>query len=141
MPPTAKITAASIEALLPFLDEFEKSGFEWGTWCFPESEEPGVIVAPYYSSSELVSSFTRTLYKNGWIQPFDWVEWQVHADKFVDAPELVESADLETIRKLFTTHIRCERFCEGHLACMFEKGHIVALLRRLKQISGNSRRS
>lgn len=36
--------------------------------------------------------------------------------------------------KLFTTHIRADRFCEGHLAAMFENGHIVTLLRWLKQL-------
>ena len=47
---------------------------------------------------------------------------------------MVELADSEPILKLLTTHVRKERFCEGHLAAMFEDGHIVALLRRLKVI-------
>ena len=40
------------------------------------------------------------------------------------------SADLLTLRKLLTTHIRADRFTEGHL----ESGHITAILRQLKQI-------
>ena len=32
------------------------------------------------------------------------------------------------------THIHKDRFCEGHLAAMFENGHVVTLLRRLKAI-------
>jgi hypothetical protein len=35
---------------------------------------------------------------------------------------------------LLTTHSRKDRFCEGHLAAMFENGHIVALLRRLREL-------
>jgi len=130
-----RITAANIEALMPFLETFEQSGFSSGTWHFPESDELGNIVAPYYSFSEAVCSFTRTLYDNGWVEPFDWVEWQAEANKYVDSPELIQSADAETIRKLLTTHVRKDRFCEGHLNAMFEKGHICALLQRLKQIS------
>jgi hypothetical protein len=42
--------------------------------------------------------------------------------------------DAETIRKIFTTHAQKERYGAGHLASMFENGHIVALLRRLKEI-------
>ncbi|WP_390621590.1 DUF6508 domain-containing protein [Roseimaritima sediminicola] len=39
-----------------------------------------------------------------------------------------------TIQKLFTTHARKDRFCEGHLASMFENDHIPALLRRLRTL-------
>lgn len=46
----------------------------------------------------------------------------------------IERADATTIQKLFTTHIRADRFCEGHLASLFENGFIVALLQRLKRI-------
>jgi len=37
---------------------------------------------------------------------------------------MLERADLETIRKLLTLHVRKERFCEGHLLGMFESGHL-----------------
>jgi len=56
------------------------------------------------------------------------------AGKYVEHPEMIESADTTAIRKLLTTHVRKDQFCEGHLAAMFENGHIVALLRRLKAI-------
>ena len=49
-------------------------------------------------------------------------------------PEMLEPADLETIRKLLTLHVRKERFCEGHLLGMFESGHLTKLLRRLHAI-------
>lgn len=65
---------------------------------------------------------------------FDWTTWG-NASKFVEAPEHVTVADESTIRKLFTTHLRQERFCEGHLAAMFENGHMVALLQRLRELS------
>ncbi|QDT48935.1 hypothetical protein Pan258_29820 [Symmachiella dynata] len=56
------------------------------------------------------------------------------AREYVNSPGMIESSDVKTIRKLFTTHVRKDRFCEGHLATMFENGHIVALMRRLQQI-------
>ena len=56
------------------------------------------------------------------------------AVEYVDLQEKIDSADVVTLKKLFTTHVRKDRFCEGHLATMFENGHIVALLRRLKEI-------
>jgi hypothetical protein len=56
------------------------------------------------------------------------------AVKYVNDPGQIESVGVEVIRKLVTPHVRQERFCEGHLLAMFKNGHILALLRRLKQI-------
>tara|TARA_B100000949_G_scaffold115339_1_gene101918 strand:+ start:445 stop:720 length:276 start_codon:yes stop_codon:yes gene_type:complete len=77
----------------------------------------------------------QILYANDWVTPeVDWVQWQDVAVEYVDLQEKIDSADVLTLKKLFTTHVRKDRFCEGHLATMFENGHIVALLRRLKEI-------
>ena len=77
----------------------------------------------------------QILYANDWVTPeVDWVQWQDVAVEYVDLQEKIDSADVVTLKKLFTTHVRKDRFCEGHLATMFENGHIVALLRRLKEI-------
>ena len=77
----------------------------------------------------------QILYANDWVTPeAGWVKWQDVAFEYVALPEKINSADVVTIKKLFTTHVRKDRFCEGHLAAMFKNGHIVALLRRLKEI-------
>ena len=77
----------------------------------------------------------QILYANDWVtSEVDWVQWQDVAVEYVDLQEKIDSADVVTLKKLFTTHVRKDRFCEGHLATMFENGHIVALLRRLKEI-------
>jgi Family of unknown function (DUF6508) len=121
-------TKCQIDALLPYLDRFTAEGFSVGTWHSPPEQ------IPWFEFSEPVSEFLQALYDGDWITPFDWGAWQETAREFVEHPRNVESADAETIQKLFTTHVRKERLCEGHLAAMFENGHIVALLRRLKAI-------
>ena len=79
--------------------------------------------------------FYTVLYTNEWVAlPFNWIEWQGVAWEYVGSPEKIKSADVVTIRRLFTAHVRKDRFCEGLLAGMFENGHIVALFRRLKEI-------
>ncbi len=123
-----KITSQQLDAILPFLDRFTAEGFTVGTWHSP----PGQF--PWFEFSQSVSEFQKALYDNGWIKPFDWGKWQDTARQYVEEPEKIESADATTIQKLLTTHARKERFCEGHLAAMFENGHIVALLRRLREI-------
>lgn len=125
------ITAKQIDALLLFLDRFEAVGFSAGSWKMPEGQ------FPWFDFNEVIMEFHQALYDNGWVTPaFDWTEWQESAKKFVDSPKKIERADATTIQKLLTTHSRADRFCEGHLASMFENGHIVALLRRLKVIRG-----
>ena len=123
------VTGRQIDAILPFLEQFEEAGFSDGTW----HNEPGVM--PWFNYDEAVVEFEQILYANDWVTPkVDWVEWQDVAEEYVDSPEKIKSADVVTVQKLFTTHVRKDRFCEGHLASMFENGHIVALLRRLKEI-------
>ena len=112
------VTGKHIDAILPFLEQFEEAG-----------------VMSYFNFNEVVLEFQQILYANDWVTPkVDWVEWQDVAEEYVDSPEKIKSADVVTVQKLFTTHVRKDRFCEGHLASMFENGHIVALLRRLKEI-------
>ena len=62
---------------------------------------------------------------------FDWPEWQATAEEYVARPNLVAQADLETVRRLITTHVRKERFSEGHFGEMVRCGHIRALVKRL----------
>jgi hypothetical protein len=124
-------TIEQIDAILPFLGRFEAAGFKAGSWKMPEGQ------FPWFDFSEVVMDFHQALYDHGWVTPaFEWMEWQGAAKEYVDSPEKVERADAATIQKLLTTHSRADRFCEGHLASMFENGHIVALLRRLGVIRG-----
>jgi hypothetical protein len=125
------VTAKQIDAILPFLERFEAADFSAGSWKTPEGQFPS------FSFEDVVIEFHQALYDNGWVTPaFDWTEWRRSAQAFVDSPKKIERADATTIQKLLTTHVRANRFCEGHLASMFENGHIVALLRRLKTIRG-----
>jgi hypothetical protein len=123
-------TSKQIDAILPFLDAFERMGFRCGEW--PVAPETSVI--PHFEHSDPVEAFIQALYDNRWFTSFHWTKGQEKAAQYVDSPDLLASADAERIRKLLTTHVRKDRFCEGHLASMFENGHIVALLQRLKGI-------
>jgi hypothetical protein len=123
------ITAKQIDSILPFLDRFKAVGFSAGSW----KSHAGVF--PWFDFNEVVSEFLQVLYDNGWVTAaFDWTEWEQFAQEFVDSPKKIEKADARTIQQLLTTHCRTDQFCEGHIASMFENGHIVALLRRLKAI-------
>ncbi len=81
-----------------------------------------------------VMTFFRSFDDSGLFIPFDWGNWQNEAARLCADPSLIQNADLLTIRQLLTTHVRKERFCEGHLAALCASGHIVSVLKRLKQL-------
>jgi hypothetical protein len=128
------ILTKHIDAILPFLEIFEKPGFKCGEWDQPESRESNEFIMLDYQYAPPVEEFVQALYDNDWVEKFDWKKWQDTAVQYVDSPNLLATSDAETIRKLLTTHVRKDRFCEGHVASMCENGHIVAVLRRLKEI-------
>ncbi|MGZ7171622.1 MAG: DUF6508 domain-containing protein [Halobacteriota archaeon] len=128
------ISKANIEAIVRFLPIFTAKDFKFGEWGGGKIAAHHFI-APYFTLSSEASAFYKALYDNGWIIPFDWPSWQEEAVRYVQDQKLLEQADAETLRKLLTTHVRKDRFCEGHLASMFESGHIIAILLRLQKLS------
>jgi hypothetical protein len=91
------------------------------------------LMDPYIYNKE-VNDFVKALYNENMIFSFDWPNWQNEAEKYYRDPELLKYADLQTLRKLLTFHVRKDRFCSGHLLGMIESGHILNILKRLKNI-------
>ena len=119
--------------MLKYLSIFEKEGYSFSTWEGGKTED-GITEFPFCNYSREVNEFQRVLYGESFIINFDWPQWQDKAEQFYSKPELLNTADMLTLQKLLTTHIRKDRFCEGHLACVLKDGHITAILRQLKQI-------
>lgn len=92
------------------------------------------IHSPKPVGGSVIARIEKALYRHGWIDSdFDWEKWD-KAQDYVLSPEKLDTADVDVVRKLFTTHFRKERFCEGHLISTFESGHIANLMRRLKAL-------
>lgn len=128
------ISASTIDAILRFLSLFESPDFQAGRWVEKDPGADGTLFFPFYEYSPDVNEFLGVLNDNGWIVPFDWPAWQEEAAKYIDSSALLATADVETLRRLLTTHARMDRFCEGHFADMIGRGHIVAVLRRLARL-------
>jgi hypothetical protein len=123
-----EIGPQQIDTVLRFLPFFERPEYVFGEWHSPEGQ------IPYYSMSREAKDFVQALYGQQVLFSFDWMSWQEEAERYISAPEALETADLLVLRKLLTTHVRKERFVEGHLASMLECGHITMILRRLRNI-------
>ena len=126
--PIPEIGLQQIDAIIEYLPIFAKQDYQFGRWVEQEGQ------FPYFSFSPEVEEFIDTLHKQGIIIPFDWRSWSAEAERYQRDPAALEAADLMTLRKLLTAHVRADRFMEGHLANVLESGHIIAILRRFKQI-------
>lgn len=117
-----------IDAVLAYLPTFERADF------VPSRIEDSPGVMPYHIFDDELTKFHEAVYANGFVFPFEWVPWEARAQEYFERPELLNTADMQTIRKLITFHARKQRFCDGHLPEMVECGHIAAILRRLKEL-------
>lgn len=117
-----------IDAVLRFLPVFETPGYRFGEWVVREGH------MPWYQTRAEVNAFVKVLYAHDFVVRFDWMSWQEQAQTYQDDPGALAQADLLTIRKLLTLHVRQDRLVEGHLASVLEGGHVAAILRRLKRI-------
>ncbi|HEY9801783.1 MAG TPA: DUF6508 domain-containing protein [Leptolyngbyaceae cyanobacterium] len=121
---SSEITPENIDNILNFLTLFSSQDCR----LYDIQTEP-------YSYSQELNGFIAALYAENFIIPFDWISWQQEATRFVTDPVLINLADISTIQKLFTSHVRQERFCSGHLAKLIDHGHFLTILQRLQAIS------
>jgi len=84
--------------------------------------------------SDKASDFVTACYEENFVQPFDWTNWSNEHKPELNLEGFIEEADLLTIVKLLTSHIRGDRFCEGHLLSVMGDGTILKILNRLKEI-------
>jgi O-acetyl-ADP-ribose deacetylase len=122
-----KITEENINKILDFIPYFESKDSVFYTVDTADLLNPHIY-------SRNVLDFGKTLYEENIVCVFDWGSWQSEAEKYFKDAGLLKDADLDTLRKLLTLHVRKERFCSGHLAHMIESGHILSILKRIKDI-------
>ena len=83
-------------------------------------------------STETAQSLLKYIYGHGLLlEDFDWMAWQEEALAYLDYRIRLETADLPTLQKLLTAHIRADRLTEGHYDAMLENGFLRDLLERL----------
>jgi len=122
------VSPEQLDAVLGFLPIFERKEFSCGEWVVRKGH------MPHFRYDPDVDGFVLALYEQHIVLQFDWVSWKDEAKRHMANPGSLAEVELLTIRKLLTTHVRADRFMEGHLGQVFESGHIVHILRRLKVI-------
>lgn len=129
-------TRDDLLAVCQIARRFDEPNFVAGAWISPEPNEDCVPQISYWRPSEDVTRW-EALYEHGVIVPFDWTEpgWAQEMRCLTEVPSRLRFADLLTVRKVLTTLVRVDRFCEGSLAGAFERGVLQAAMRRLGELS------
>jgi hypothetical protein len=123
-----KVPLPRIQPLLAFRDLLEGPPEGFGAWRAPEGQ------FPWYELSPRALAFVAALDREGFVIAYDWDAWLQASPDYVAHSELLADADLETLRRLLTAHVRADRFTDGHLAEMHRTGHLAAILRHLEEL-------
>lgn len=122
------LTRERVAAVTRFLPVFAQRGFRPGDWV----AIPGQM--PYFSYNRTVYDFLAAVEASGLLLEADWRPWVDEARACMAEPGRLQTANLLTLRRLLTVHIRSERFNDGHLALVFQHGQMVAILQRLQAL-------
>ncbi len=98
-----------------------------------------VLSGGYRSLNERLVGFYEHVYRSGLIFPFDWSTWAHGPGADLVAGVGIDHADQDAIRRTLTAHVRHDRFCEGHLLAVIERGDMAALVRRLAALQESPR--
>lgn len=124
------LTAVELDALLAFLPTFDAEGFRFATLRRGE----GTSIGGWRYGPDAIA-FIEAAYAHGFVCGFDWVTWATTDGRpILDNTRVIEGVDLATLRRLFTTWIRSDRFCDGALASAWESGAVRCALHRLESL-------
>lgn len=87
---------------------------------------------PWFEYGPAVERFHEALGRDGWLAPFDWTTWIADPEHLalLEDPTRIAAADEADLARLLTTIVRNDRFHDGFLASAFERGVILAIVRR-----------
>jgi hypothetical protein len=121
-----KVNLEAFELLFPYIARLEAGEFAAAQSDYLSTGE----YTPHVN--ELLSTMVQASFE---LPDFDWLEWTDEARPFLQDPQRIEEADMETVRKLFTLAVQADRLNRAHFPHLCVSGVILALLRRLRAFS------
>ena len=115
-----------MDELLAFIPLFEQGAFERAESVYLST---GEYLPEMERLSEIVAASDIAL------PEFDWLPWAETARTYLQNPDSISDADLETVRMLFTVVRDADRFNRELLPFMCAKGVVHHLLVRLRSLS------
>lgn len=134
-PPKPPADQLDWEAALAYLPILSDPDFDPGDWAGGEQLGPNHFSARYAVLSPDAERFITCLYDTNIVAGTDWTTWlQQGGEAFYVDPDRLDEATLEQCRMLLIAHVRADRFTEGHLLETLRSGHLVQLLRRIREL-------
>lgn len=120
-----------------FVEGLSKAAFSPGTWHRAEEIEPGHYTWPHWEPSAVVREWHDALCDLGVVDSeSDYLseEFGRYMEGLTLDSSGLSSASLATTRAVLTYIVRGDRFCDGQIIEMFEKGVAQAATIRLAQL-------
>ncbi len=123
--PSKAETIRGLLVFLPLLQHPDADFIRIGYWGDMTSRVSGATAKNVY----------QYLFNNGFVLgDFDWEAWSEQALSFEQNRHTLQNADLPTLYKILTVHMRADRLMEGHFDSIIENGFLADVLERMKDI-------
>ena len=129
------LTKKNIEVVLNYLSYFEDGNNKFFDIIMPKRDGGNIVEYIYVTYSPKFMEFYRELHEQGFVTNFNWLDSGKDLEDLSQYYELLEDADLITLRRIFTMIVRHDKHNEGFFADVIDSGLLLAMLNRLKLLN------
>jgi hypothetical protein len=134
----------NLEIIARLLPEFERPDARdrFSTTIRPPPTDDGYASLPYDEPGPLETAFIAALKEGAWLlgapfSPVDWIQ-SPEGQLLTRHPAALAKATSEQLARLLTTLLRQERFSDGTLSDAFDRGILLAVVRRAEMLTRDS---
>ena len=127
-----KETRQAVDEIVGWAEQLEAARGQ-SRWGGGEELSPEVFSMPFSILPEEVVGFLLAVEGRGLLRR----DYREHVDRLqpaIEDPDQIATLCAEDCLYLLTYHIRADRFVDGHLAAVLDRGDLTAILRRLAAI-------
>ena len=129
------LTKKNIEVVLNYLSYFEDRNQKFFDIIMPKRDGANIVEYIYVTYSGKFMEFYRELHEQGFVTNFNWLDSTSESEDLSHYYELLEDADIMTLRRLFSMIVRNDKHNEGFFADVVDSGLLLAMLNRLKLLN------
>lgn len=83
-------------------------------------------------------AFILDVSASGFMVPYDWMQDVAARRSETEDASALQGMDLDTFQRTVISHVRADRFVEGHLRKLARTGYLAAVIARARQLSAMS---
>lgn len=129
---SVKLNEKNIEVILNYLPYFEDENQRFYDVIMPKRDGTNIVDYIYVTYSDKFMEFYKALHDQGFVTNFNWLDSSSHSEELSDYYDILEDADIKTLRRLFTMIVRQDKHKDGFFADVIESGLLLAMLNKLK---------